>query len=224
MTSTELQAKKNILCLHGRGTGSDIFKFQIRPLTNKLKDNFEFWYLEGQVECGAAPGVHQVFQKQKYLGYMNKRKLVSQDEYIYEEIDEAIQYVIRYLKNAAHKFEGWLGFSQGANLMTMVYSKLKQMDQADLMPKFLVVFCGSEFGWAKDQKIGEGFENKLQVRTYHVIGAQDGFIKQSQKLVELFDDQNRLVFQHSDDHRPLPKEQEEKENLIQAIQNFMMCQ
>eukprot|EP01024_Parvocaulis_polyphysoides_P030938 TRINITY_DN28077_c0_g2_i1.p1 TRINITY_DN28077_c0_g2~~TRINITY_DN28077_c0_g2_i1.p1 ORF type:complete len:244 (-),score=48.40 TRINITY_DN28077_c0_g2_i1:369-1100(-) len=219
---SEANPKQKILCLHGRGTGNDIFKFQIRPLTNKLNQKFEFIYLEGQVECGAAPGVHEVFQKNKYFGYMDKRKLIDEDVYIYEKIDEAIEYVINFLKNSEFEFDGWLGFSQGANLMTMVYSKLKQTDQMELLPKFLVLFCGSEFGWANDQKIGDEFENKLLVRSFHVIGAKDSFQKQSHKLLKLFDENNLKKFEHSDDHRPLPKMIDEKEQLMNEIENFML--
>lgn len=45
-----------ILCLHGLGTNSQILESQITTLRSRLPSEWEFEFLDGEVEAQPAPG------------------------------------------------------------------------------------------------------------------------------------------------------------------------
>lgn len=50
-----------VLCLHGAGTSADIFKLQTERFRALLPSDFEYAWVDGEIETDAAPGVEEVF-------------------------------------------------------------------------------------------------------------------------------------------------------------------
>eukprot|EP01024_Parvocaulis_polyphysoides_P045163 TRINITY_DN42134_c0_g1_i1.p1 TRINITY_DN42134_c0_g1~~TRINITY_DN42134_c0_g1_i1.p1 ORF type:complete len:183 (+),score=22.95 TRINITY_DN42134_c0_g1_i1:84-551(+) len=149
------------------------------------------------------------------------KKRMENGAFIYEGINDAIQFVIDYLENSDVQYVGILGFSQGASLATLVYAQLNYDQKINYLPKFLLLFCGDQFGWAEDSSVVHLFEKKLQVNCVHVIGEEDEHRPGSLNLLSLFHESALKVLHHSGNHRPFPKEVEERDQLVQTIKQFV---
>lgn len=59
------------LCLHGMGTNSSIFETQIAGMCQRLQDQgHEFIFVDGIIECDAAPGMAVMFLRYLLQGYL----------------------------------------------------------------------------------------------------------------------------------------------------------
>ena len=63
----------------------------------------------------------------------------------YKGIAEAVSHVRAAWE--AEPFDGILGFSQGANLATLLAGCCAAESPAATLPRFAVIFCGTLFGW-----------------------------------------------------------------------------
>ncbi|EKG10396.1 hypothetical protein MPH_12495 [Macrophomina phaseolina MS6] len=100
-----------VLCLHGSGTNSRILRAQIEPFRRLLPAHYEFFYLEGEYECGPAEGVADVFPG-PYLCYY---PMPPTRESLRRAHDRVLETVER-----DGPFDIVLGFSQGAALAASV--------------------------------------------------------------------------------------------------------
>jgi predicted esterase len=49
-----------VLCLHGYGTSAAILQHQLGPFIAAADPNYEFVFLEGDVECQRAQGIYRI--------------------------------------------------------------------------------------------------------------------------------------------------------------------
>jgi hypothetical protein len=114
-----------ILALHGYQTSSEIFKIQSRFLMRKLKKYNIEWVIPNGLYLSKEP-ISSIVKKyfnppyyHWYIPYDNK----------YLGIDNSIKYI-----KSLGKFDGIIGFSQGACLAQIISNIIK--------PKFIISICG----------------------------------------------------------------------------------
>ncbi|GIJ97914.1 hypothetical protein Aspvir_000020 [Aspergillus viridinutans] len=92
------------LCLHGHGTNSSILEAQLEPIRAYLPRNWEFEFLDGEMETEPAPGVDAIFPG-PYFCYHG--------EPVPNDVQNAYDLVLEVVREEG-PFDGVLGFSQGA--------------------------------------------------------------------------------------------------------------
>jgi predicted esterase len=204
--------RMRLLCLHGNGTSGTILERQLYPLS-KACPEVELIFLDGAHKTQAFNElVAKVFGAAEHYRYMERRKRAdgSGDEYC--GIAEAVAYAEAAYKE--HGCQGVLGFSQGANLATMLCAHLEEK------PQMCVAFCGTQFGWQQQEECADWFGAPLSVPSLHVVGRQDSIAATSVKLSTLFKEPQLMY--HESDHRPFPPSPAEAEPLAQAVRSFIL--
>jgi predicted esterase len=105
LVELESAAMGRILCLHGMGCNSTIFRWQLGKLIQAMKSEYEFVFLDGEVECEAAPGLENA--PPPHLCFYTGTSVAEM-----AEAHEQIQFFIE----EEGPFDGIIGFSQGAAL------------------------------------------------------------------------------------------------------------
>jgi len=136
-----------------------------------------------------------------------------------------------------------LGFSQGANLATLLAAACA-VDEPGLVPRFAVLFCGTEFGWSRQPEAAGWFDAPLAIPSLSVVGDLDALAPTTLTLAELYDESQRRVVHHKSvrahrcctsvradaaaacafcqDHRPLPPLPADAQALAETIRAFML--
>ena len=201
-----------LLCLHGNGTSGSILKRQLHPLA-KACPELELFFLDGAHETHAFNHmVAKVFGEAKHYRYMERRRRADSDGDEYGGIAEAVAHAEAAYKE--HRCDGVLGFSQGANLATMLCAHL------ETKPRLCVCFCGTLFGWEAQPECAGWFDSPLRVPSVHIVGRHDSIAATSVKLSTLFSEP-RLLY-HESDHRPFPPGPDEATPLAEAVRSFML--
>ncbi|KUI67803.1 Esterase LovG [Cytospora mali] len=110
-----------ILCLHGGGTNSRIFRAQCRRLTAELKPEFRLVFAEGPFESSAGSDVLSVYREwgpfKRWLRWRPDQPHV-QHEVVVNELDKAVEDAMRHddALGATGEWVAILGFSQGAKV------------------------------------------------------------------------------------------------------------
>jgi len=102
--------KMKILCLHGKGTNSEIFEMQTENFRQLLPSNYQYTFIDGEYEAAPAPGIDNVFPGpyRRYLPDNSVESTAEQHGFISEIIAEE------------GPFDGVLAFSQGASLIASI--------------------------------------------------------------------------------------------------------
>lgn len=113
----------------------------------------------------------------------------------YEELDEALEYLQEQLHK--HKpIDGVLGFSQGANLASLLAAQAEAGHGADF--SFVIHVCPARPGWVQQRP--RLFRKPIPMRSFHISGRKDR--NPPFPLRHLYE--NPLCFMHEDGHRPVP--------------------
>jgi len=94
------------LCLHGRGTNSDIFESQLGALRSRLSPQHTFDFVDGEYACSAAPGIASLYPG-PYLTWFSR--------YEPERVNKVHDF-LRSVMDEDGPYDGIIGFSQGASL------------------------------------------------------------------------------------------------------------
>lgn len=225
--ATPARPRLRLLCLHGMGTNSNILRRQLQPLLLATQsDAVDFHFLDGHDHCPPADAtVAKVFAGEQCRRYMERVRVDGGDEFAYTGIDCAVQAVLQQLHDHG-PYDGLLGFSQGANLATMVAAQLLNGQQGPgepsrpPCPRFCILMCGTEFGWATKQ-LGHLFRGQpLPLPSCHIIGDMDPFKVTTEALAQLWKDPQ--MHRHPSGHRPLPPGKD-AEQLVSALRAFLMA-
>lgn len=123
-------------------------------------------------------------------------------------------------------FDGLLGFSQGANLATLVAAHLlRRGSEGVVVPRFALLFCGTQFGWtAQVPLLFPVGCAPLALPSFHVLGALDPFLPTTEALLQLWQAEGRRRAVHSSGHRPLPPAGAETDALVAELRAFLLAQ
>jgi len=230
-------ARQRVLCLHGMGTSGSILRRQLHALV-RLCPDIDLVFLDGPFATPAfSPLIAKVFGEAEHFRYMERRTECEGD--IYVGITEAVAHCRAHLRPG----DGVLGFSQGANLATLLAAACA-VDEPGLVPRFAVLFCGTEFGWSRQPEAAGWFDAPLAIPSLSVVGDLDALAPTTLTLAELYDESQRRVVHHKSvrahrcctsvradaaaacafcqDHRPLPPLPADAQALAETIRAFML--
>nr|POE88311.1 hydrolase fub4 [Quercus suber] len=121
-----------ILCLHGMGCNSTVFKWQLGPLMKALGPH-EYIFLDGEIACAPAPGMEGVAPAPHLCYY----KIVST-----VEIAAAHEQIHEFVEDEG-PFDGVIGFSQGAALAASLLLHQAMNGAERPMFNFAIFFAGN---------------------------------------------------------------------------------
>lgn len=133
-----MTSRPKILCLHGKRTNDDIMSMQIAPMSYNVGLKCSFLSAPLPANGPPSPIIGQLFPGEKYYEwyYFNNGEIIG--------IDDSIDKIVSELSTKG-PFDGILGFSQGAEIMTVFLSYLNenkiQLDKS-FVPKFAIAVCG----------------------------------------------------------------------------------
>ena len=209
-----------ILCLHGGGSSSTIFKIQARRLINQLAPHFRFIFVDGPHECPAGPGILPTFENIQpyhrwYLGNWNR--ISSTDYHLMpkEEVDAVDSVILRAMEETeggVGSFVGVMGFSQGARMAAGL-----MLRQQRLMPgkankplkgcrlKFGVLIAGPyppiTMADAADEPESHGDYAPLQtIPTVHAWGRDDQFHDRITRMADCCDSTETFILEYPGGH------------------------
>jgi len=184
---------KAILCLHGSGASSAIFRLQLGRLRFALKTQFEFVFVDAPNPAIAGPGILPLFAGAgPFHGWFELERNQGNAEIarIHVAVRAAIDVWEATKKNRNSTIVGIMGFSQGAIAATMLLWQ-KQQGQLPWLPvmHFAVLICcdfAEELAAHMHAEAkGRGQETAVLILpTLHLHGRQDPFLKKGKKMVQ----------------------------------------
>jgi pimeloyl-ACP methyl ester carboxylesterase len=118
-----------ILCLHGYGTSSEVFRKQLEGFCEALSETYEYVFVDGEVECEGAPGEHASIQftltSQLITKLTGVERYFTGPFYAYfktpstNHIREAHDLIAEIIAEEG-PFDGVLGFSLGSSLAASI--------------------------------------------------------------------------------------------------------
>ncbi|GME23002.1 serine hydrolase FSH [Neofusicoccum parvum] len=129
-----------ILCLHGYGTSAAILESQLSAFIDSADPNYEFVFLDGEVECQKAQGVGN-FVKGPFLCY--------NASFSPEDVRHSCELITEFIE-VEGPFDGVLGFSQGGSL-ALSYLMQHELEKATEPPPFkFAVLLSTVVGFSPD--------------------------------------------------------------------------
>lgn len=219
--------KPGLLCLHGRGTSALIFDIQLVRLQRVLSPLFNFILVDAPFESEPGPGVIPVFEECGPFyswtpirehwpdGVMNERSL----EVITKELEKQ--------EAAGVEVVGVLSFSQGTRMASgLLHAQEKQEREHELVGKiegdvslktkfkfgvFLMGACPPLVPPTDKET------KRISIPSLHVVGAQDQWRDNGQRLKEEYFDQSKASFMELQVGHHLPVEREETLMITEEI-------
>ncbi|KAF4440058.1 hypothetical protein F53441_12380 [Fusarium austroafricanum] len=192
-----------ILCLHGAGTNSEIFRIQLGSVIhNLLQDDptLSFEFYDAEVECPPAKGIEALSEGPFYEWYSwDPQQRILPAETTTDAIDNVLDMIAE-----EGPFDGVVGFSQGAAIIASVlahYSKQNPLQPQTNLFKFAMFICGSKpFTYDGMSRIDHCCKPIVQIPTAHVVGKKDQWYKESLGLFALCDSHSAKIYDHGQGH------------------------
>ncbi|AEO68735.1 uncharacterized protein THITE_2054654 [Thermothielavioides terrestris NRRL 8126] len=213
--------KPILVFLHGAGTSASIFRLQSRRLAAQLSPHFDLVYLDAPHACPAGPGVLPFFEGcGPYLRWVDDEAPERERAYWAEGEGGDVDRLVREVRglgssggSGRRRVVGVVGFSQGAKVGMEVVRRLEGMGRMGeeeegngVDVKVVVAVCGTApFQGGGDER-EKGFRGSLEkgvvkAASVHLIGEDDPWRPESEKLVEFFDEARRKVIVFEGGHQ-----------------------
>lgn len=221
--------RPRVACLHGGTGNAHIFRTQLKHLIAALGDSVELIFVEGSLISEEVRfddkgrrnrelmrkhfGDDQVLLEHAVTTYGER----GQDgPYYYDRLDEGIGSVERRLASLPAPVDALLGFAQGANMSTLVAARAEKTSEGAAPPfKCLVLLENARPGWPEQKP--DLFAAPLSTPALVVGGQPDS--EAAAAVARLF--AAPAMFHHADGHRPLPKQPEVREQMVEQIRSFI---
>ncbi|KAI9054483.1 hypothetical protein LZ554_001641 [Drepanopeziza brunnea f. sp. 'monogermtubi'] len=214
-------AKPTILCLHGGGTNSTIFKIQTIRLQRALEATFDFVFIDAPFESPAGPGVMPIFEDcGPYYRWLRPGA---------EELDvETRALISATLAAEGRPFVGIMGFSQGGQTAAATCLEQQQQVVAAAQAKAergrigfgvflnstsLPVTAGSGVG-------GDGDRQLIGLPSLHVVGLQDPWKEDGERLWQGSFEKDKAKKVEFDIGHRLPTRQEDTEVIAREVKRL----
>lgn len=229
-----------ILCLHGGGVNSEVFRAQSRALIKALP-TFRLVFADGPFYCAPGPGIVPVYEDcgpfRRWLRWIPEEHAEIDDESAIEEVMYSIETCKREDKGTG-PWVGLLGFSQGAKLSaSLLYDQQVRKEKtgvAETNYKFAVLLAGRQplisfSDYSKGNAvlpagaISEGFwcdgpnEHVLKLPTIHVHGLADPGIHLHRRLMEQYCDRKSVTLVEWDGSHRVPLKKTDVDRIIKEI-------
>ena len=229
----KLGRKARIALLHGTANNQTTLKMSIGRLSALLRDKCELFYIEGNLmidESYQGPARAQAEIVRQTFG--NSMKLfeyapASEDArgwrtYQQPQLDEALEYIERQIAAlpGGGGVDALLGFSQGANLITMLVPTFARHTTSAPL-RCVVMLSPSLPGWAADK--AALFNAPLTTPALLAYSETDTTALGRQEVAKLWAPQSIRTLVHTGPgHRPLPQAKDELQATVQTIADFIL--
>lgn len=229
-----------ILCLHGGGVNSEVFRSQARAIIKALP-TFRLVFADGPFFCEAGPGIVPVYEDcgpfRRWLRWIPDEHPEIDDESAIEEVMYAIETCKREDKGTG-PWVGILGFSQGAKLAaSLLYDqqvRMQKVGHAATDYKFAVLLAGRQplvsfSDYSRGPAVlsagamSEGFwydgpnEHVLKLPTIHVHGLSDPGVHLHRRLTEQYCDEKTATVVEWDGGHRVPLKKTDVDRIIKEI-------
>lgn len=229
-----------MLCLHGTCASEHVLRFSLGRLVLKCqKAGVEMVFVTGPLDAedegllaGEAGKVRRAmieslrkqFPTGKLCDFVRYRVDQGTGEIetvrTYDGLEEALGWLQGALREHA-PIDGVLGFSQGANMASLLAGMAAAGAGANL--GFAIHLCGSRPGWHRQRP--EFFCAPVPLRSLHISGLEDidtdGQRRAQCPIAELYE--RPCCLSHFEGHRPIPgRSREAADETAQAILDFIL--
>lgn len=158
------------LCLHGRGTNSDIFETQLSALFSRISPLHTFDFVDAQFDCSAAPGISHLYPP-PYLSWHS--------QYETQDIQEVHDFLVSIVEEDG-PYDGVIGFSQGAALAASIllsseYSRDDYGLTRGAAPLFkIAIFFNAVMLFSPSPDIGSNIGREIKMQEERLAGFLQG--------------------------------------------------
>lgn len=187
-----MTTKPRILCLHGKGSNSDITVYQTLGL--KLSKRMQCVNLNAPHEVPSSyPGL-EPFSKGPWRSWADLSSANGGDQW-----EESLQHIAKFVEENG-PFDGVYGFSQGTAIITEFSHPRVWRDKFKMNSppwKFAILACG---GASSQINIPKDSNSTIDIPSFHIFGKTDPHFDDSNKIAEYWDAKQRLTHTHSGGH------------------------
>lgn len=227
-----LRRRPRMACLHGGAGNASVFRRQLEKLMTHLADDVEVFFPEGallseEVRCDERGRklmklIHTFFGEDQVLrehAVTRYGPAGEQGPFYYDCLDEGIYHLERVLTGLpddARPPDVLLGFSQGANMITILSARASLgCDNAIPPPRCVVLLENDRPGWPEQKP--RLFDAPVPIPALVVGGHPES--EAADAITKLFS--NVVGTRHKDGHRPLPKDPAACEMLVKQVRDFI---
>jgi len=174
-------SKPKILCLHGWRTSGDILSCQMAAMIHHTDADYVFVTAPHSAVGEPDPGIAMFYPDRPYFEW-----------YLQENgstIDESIDWLLSYI-NENGPFDGILGFSQGASMVT----RLLRVTVETRPFKFAILIGGVV------SKMNDTSDDKICFPSLHLYGSADPLYESCKNLEKFYDENQRTSMEHNEGH------------------------
>ena len=183
--------KYKFLCLHGSATSGQILEYQTTPFC--LSTNLEVKCIDAPYVADSEPdpNIKRIYSPPafKYYEWINSKTNSKR-----QQLEKSVSLVVNELRR--QNYDGILGFSQGALVVTSVLKYLEDNNMSNL------VKCAILIGGVHERLY---FINVTQytvsLPNLHIIGEVDEHKQLSLELMQWYDSEKQQVLLHPEGHR-----------------------
>lgn len=190
-TSSTKTNQFKFLCLHGFRTSGKILEFQLSAF--RYHTSIEGVFINGPIESTGETddGIKMIYPPSefKYYEWVNDKDSSEIDI----QMEKSVAIVIAELQK--QNYDGLLGFSQGASLVT---ATLESLQYNDLMLVKCAILIG---GVAPDRYQKRLTKPSINLPSLHIIGDTDSVKSESIELATWYNKTNQTILTHPEDHR-----------------------
>eukprot|EP00927_Polykrikos_kofoidii_P027123 TRINITY_DN2397_c0_g4_i1.p1 TRINITY_DN2397_c0_g4~~TRINITY_DN2397_c0_g4_i1.p1 ORF type:complete len:261 (-),score=45.69 TRINITY_DN2397_c0_g4_i1:160-942(-) len=218
--NSRCRGKLRVLCLHGHGSNTNIMKFQVLGLRKIFGHVSEFEFLNGgsifKYENGPDPALDVLAEGMPYYKWYTNQGGVEDPSmtFTYEGVDEGIEHLLRKLKSSG-PFDVLVGFSQGANIITMTAGALRKRNEA--IPWRVNVLVGGV--GVLDAKRQLDYHTPLDIPTVMVFGRSDVYYEFGTR-VQVYQYKDANILEHEEGHK-FPTRQPRANEIYEAVKSFV---
>lgn len=214
-----------ILCIHGQGTNSAIFRLQARRIVQPLEKSFRFVFVDAPFECPPGPGVVPVFSElAPFLRWHLDETTLDKFDITREELDAERKASRALLSDHIDKINqqggagvvGIMAFSQG----TRVATGLMMDPELRGNIKFAVLICGTfpVLSVARDGTAATP-SSKLDIPSIHLHGSYDPWQAEGIRLKQTYFDEKLVsTIKFSGGHQ-VPAGSKETDEVVAWVQD-----
>ncbi|PTU18870.1 hypothetical protein P175DRAFT_0484507 [Aspergillus ochraceoroseus IBT 24754] len=185
------------LCLHGAGTGAEVFEIQSGGIIQALESQgHKFKFINGKVNTEVEPELKGIFPPPFYSHY-------PRDTAPGTDLSKAIEYTLDIIARDG-PFDAVLGFSQGAALaFSLLMHHAQTHPSSPPLFKTAVFICGAapyELSGLTLFSLKEGQAYPVSIPTAHIVGKLDPLYPVSMDLYASCEPSMAELYDHGSKH------------------------
>jgi predicted esterase len=205
-----------IICLHGAGSSSAIFKFQTAKLRAEMPRNIEFVFVEAPITCGPGPGMLPLFASAGPFHCWFSQSEAKRKQEI-EAVQERVRLSVASVEDGSmrdiksREVVGILSFSQGAVASTVLLLQQLSGEITWLATiRFTILICSDFTSEVMDWVRSDGgHHQRVALDSLHLHGTRDTYAARSKMMLSLHFERDACEVVEFDGGHHLPQSKDE---------------